>query len=203
MKLFLLGATGKAGSALLDQALQRGYLVTVFVRTPAKIIARHPNLTVVQGDALDIEALNVHLPGHDAVISALSPGTLKHSTLLRRFMEAVTVAMTDSGVKRLLVLSVTFLFHNAGLLTLVAGKTIFRNIKRGSQEMEEVVQNSGLVWTIIRLPRLTADGRAGEYHVRPGHVPPARSISRGTLARFVLTEVERNQFLRTVVGISA
>jgi len=202
MKLLLLGATGKAGSAFLEQALERGHLVTAVVRTPTKIIADHANLTVVQGDALDIDALNVHLPGHDAVISALSPGTLKHSTLQRRFMETVTTAMTNRGVKRLLVLSVAFLFNDGGLLASVLGSTIFRNMRRGSQEMEEVVQCSGLAWTIIRLPRLTADGRAGEYHTCAGHAPPALSISRGTLARFVLTEVEQNQFVQTVVGIS-
>ncbi len=203
MKLLLLGATGKAGSAFLEQALERGHLVTAMVRTPAKILARHPNLTVVQGDALDIAALNVHLPGHDAVISALSPGTLKHSTLQRRFMETVTTVMANCGVKRLLVLSVAFLFNDAGVLASVLGNTIFRNIRRGSQEMEEVVQGSGLAWTIVRLPRLTAGGRVGEYRTRAGHAPPALSISRGSLARFVLTEVERNQFVQTVVGISA
>jgi putative NADH-flavin reductase len=31
MKLLLLGATGKAGSAFLEQALERGHLVTAVV----------------------------------------------------------------------------------------------------------------------------------------------------------------------------
>lgn len=203
MKLLLLGATGRAGSAFLKEALERGHHVTALVRTPDKIMARHPNLAVVQGDALDLNALNAHLPGHDAVISALSPGTLKHSTLQRDFMESVTVAMINQGVERLLVLSVAFLFNDAGRLTRVLGKTLFRNIKSGSQAMEEVVKRSGLAWTIIRLPRLTADLRAAKYHARVGQAPRARSISRGTLAGFVLTEVEHNQFVHSVVGVSA
>jgi nucleoside-diphosphate-sugar epimerase len=51
MTLFLLGATAKAGTAVLVQSLERGHLVTAFVRTRSKILARHSNLTVVQGDA--------------------------------------------------------------------------------------------------------------------------------------------------------
>ena len=203
MKLLLLGATGRAGGALLEQAFERGHLVTAFVREPAKITARHRNLTVVQGDSLDGNALEAHLPGHHAVISALSPGTLKRSPLQWQFIETMTGAMAHRGPKRLLVLSVGFLFDDAGFLASVLGKTIFRNIRRGSQEMEEVVQSSGLAWTIVRLPRLTPDGQSGEYHARVGHAPPTRSISRGTLAHFVLTEAETNQFLHTVVGVSA
>jgi hypothetical protein len=52
-------------------------------------------------------------------------------------------------------------------------------------------------------PRFAAEVRAGEYDTCDGHVPPALPISRGTLTRFVLTEIERIQFVHTVVGISA
>jgi len=203
MRLLLLGATGKAGSAFLQQALGNGHSVTAFVRTPTKIVITHSNLTVVQGDALHLDRLMAHLPGHDAVISALSPGTLGRSTLQQRLMETVTAAMTKSGVKRLLVLSVAFLFQDAGVVSSIVGHTLFNNIREGSGEMEEVVRNSGLNWTIVRLPRLTGDGRSGEYRVRAEHAPPAMSISRGSLARFVLEEIERDQYIRTVVGVSA
>jgi putative NADH-flavin reductase len=203
MRLFLLGATGKAGSAFLEQALGHGHFVTAFVRTPDKIAARHSNLTVVQGDALNLDALTAHLPGHDAVVSALSPGTLGPSTLQRRFMENVTVGMSKSRVERLIVLSVTFLFQDAGLITSFFGHTLFDNIRKGSGEMEQVVQSSALDWTIVRLPRLTSDIRPGKYNARTAQPPPARSISRGSVANFVLTEVEQNQYRRTVVGVSA
>jgi len=37
MKIALLGATGFVGSALLDEALDRGHQVTAVVRNPAKL----------------------------------------------------------------------------------------------------------------------------------------------------------------------
>jgi putative NADH-flavin reductase len=53
MRILIFGATGGTGRQLVDQALERGHQTTAFVRTAAKLAARHPLLRVVQGDALD------------------------------------------------------------------------------------------------------------------------------------------------------
>src|SRR6266540_6835666 len=70
-QLFIIGATGKTGTQLIDIALARGHEVTAFVRSPDKITREHPLLRVVPGDPLDADALARALPGHDAVLSAL------------------------------------------------------------------------------------------------------------------------------------
>ena len=45
MKLFVIGATGRTGKEIAQQALARGHQVTAFVRSPDKIdeYARKPN----------------------------------------------------------------------------------------------------------------------------------------------------------------
>jgi uncharacterized protein len=50
MNLFILGATGGIGTAVLEQALQRGHSVTAFVRSPEKITRCNHNLRVQKGD---------------------------------------------------------------------------------------------------------------------------------------------------------
>ncbi len=90
MKLFLLGSTGKAGSAILQGALRRGHQVTALVRTPEKVGPKHQNLKILQGDVLDPGALAAALPAHDAIISSLSPGTLKRTDLQKRFAKCIT-----------------------------------------------------------------------------------------------------------------
>ena len=53
MKLIVFGATGGTGQHLVKQALAQGHAVTAFVRNPAKFGVSHPNLRVVQGDAME------------------------------------------------------------------------------------------------------------------------------------------------------
>ena len=111
--------------------------------------------------------------------------------------------MLTVGVQRLVILSVAFLFDDAGIAAAIFGNTLFRNNKIGAAEMEEVIRNSGLEWTIVRLPRLVDSPSATEYHVRAEHMPPAMSITNGSLARFLLDEVEQNHYVHTTVGVSA
>ena len=45
MRILILGATGRVGRELVDQAMQRGHLVTAFVRSPEKLGPPHNGLT--------------------------------------------------------------------------------------------------------------------------------------------------------------
>src|SRR5438477_68978 len=73
MRLFILGATGGTGRALIDQALERGHRVTAFVRSPQKLGGPREGVTVLQGDPRSVDELRAALPEHDAVLSALGP----------------------------------------------------------------------------------------------------------------------------------
>jgi uncharacterized protein len=48
-KIVLIGASGFVGTAILNEALERGHQVTAVVRHPEKITAVHKNLVVKQG----------------------------------------------------------------------------------------------------------------------------------------------------------
>lgn len=61
-KIAIIGATGRAGSQLLEEALRRGHSVVAIARNTDKIAAR-PGVTVKQADALDAEALQHAVSG--------------------------------------------------------------------------------------------------------------------------------------------
>ena len=63
-KVVLIGASGFVGSAILNEALNRGFHVTAVVRHPEKIKIENENLKVVKADvsALDV-ADDVHALG--------------------------------------------------------------------------------------------------------------------------------------------
>ncbi|MFC5707251.1 NAD(P)-dependent oxidoreductase [Aeromonas eucrenophila] len=73
MKIALIGASGFVGTAILNEAIDRGHSVTALVRDVSKI-APHPQVRAVAVDAQDPEALAEALKGHDRVISAYNPG---------------------------------------------------------------------------------------------------------------------------------
>ncbi|NWE37201.1 NAD(P)-dependent oxidoreductase, partial [Pseudomonas gingeri] len=74
-KIAIIGATGRAGSQLLEEALRRGHTVTAIARNTDKIAVR-PGVTTKPVDALDAQALEQAIRGNDVVISAAHFATL-------------------------------------------------------------------------------------------------------------------------------
>ncbi len=172
MKLFLIGATGRTGQEVVQQALARDHHVTAFVRSPENIRLKNERLTVLKGNAMDENELFRAMQNHDAVISTLGPREVfKPSSMLHDSALATTRAMNRSGVKRLVVLSAAA--HFPGILNRIAS-FIMRNHMRDSLAMEAIVQASGLDWTIARPPRLTQEGYT-TYRSREDAAPRCRS----------------------------
>ena len=103
--VILIGASGFVGSAILNEALNRGHWVTAVVPDPAKISTIHPNLTVVQADATDPDTLAKLAEGKDAIISAYNPGwgnPRQYEETLENYPKIVE-GSKRSGVRRLLI----------------------------------------------------------------------------------------------------
>jgi putative NADH-flavin reductase len=200
MKLFVLGATGRTGQEIVQQALERGHHVTAFVRSPEAIVSRDERLSVLQGSATDENQLSDAMQSHDAVLFALGPRQVfKPSSLLHDAALVTTRAMQRSGVKRLLVLSAAA--HFPGIPNRIVS-FILRNHMRDSLAMERVVQGSGLDWTIARPPRLTQEEYT-TYRSREGAAPEkCLSLSRKAVAAFMLDAIEQEKHLQKIVGIA-
>ena len=74
----IIGATGRAGSQLLEEALRRSHSVTAIARNTAKI-GQRAGVVARNVDALDASALQAAIEGHDVVISAAHFATLPAS----------------------------------------------------------------------------------------------------------------------------
>lgn len=68
LRILIYGATGKVGSKTVDEALNRGHVVTAVSREPSRIKVTHDNLTAVKGDLLDTESVTRLVAGQDVVI---------------------------------------------------------------------------------------------------------------------------------------
>lgn len=119
----LIGATGFVGSAVLNELLSRGHKVTAVVRNAAKL-PKNNNLTAVEEDVANVDALANIAKGKDAVISAYNPGWTNPD--IKRLIEEnypkIVEAVKKSGVGRLLIVGgAGTLFVKPGLRVVDSG----------------------------------------------------------------------------------
>lgn len=143
-KIAIIGATGRAGSQLLQEALRRGHSVVAIARN-TDALAAQPGVTVKQVDALDANALEQAISGSDVVISAAHFATLPASALIGPVKKA--------DVKRLLVVG------GAGSLLLPGGGRVIDSegfpeeyraeASAGATFLETLRQEKALDWTFL------------------------------------------------------
>jgi putative NADH-flavin reductase len=104
MKVAIIGANGNIGSRIVEEALNRGHVVTGIARNPEKLAFTHPNLTFVKGDAFNTDELAELLKGHDAVVSSFGVDWSKPETFPNFSIVAQSVvdAAKQAGVKRVI-----------------------------------------------------------------------------------------------------
>jgi putative NADH-flavin reductase len=203
MKLFVLGATGKTGTQIVDLALARGHEVTAFVRSPQKLKPAK-SLAVVQGDPHRPEAISAAVRGHDAVLSAIGPppreALLQRSTLLADCARATMEAMRVSGVSRLVIVSAAVLFPEKGLYFRFF-RWLLKYHAHDLGAMENLVLASSLAWTIARPPRLTESMDERFLAVRDALPPGSRAMSFRSVAAFMVEAVEHRSYVSEIVGL--
>lgn len=196
MQIALFGASGAAGRIVLDQALAAGHAVTAYVRDAAKLGISSPQLTVIEGQLDDAEAIDRAIAGQDAVISLLGPKGDSAGLPVSKGTALIVAAMRRHGVRRLIATATPSASdpNDRFSLPFALAVTMIRTLARGAYDdilaTAEVVRNSGLDWTLARLPML-ADPKPGAQ-VHAGSVGDGTlrlfSLSRNALAAFLLAE---------------
>jgi putative NADH-flavin reductase len=207
MKLLILGATGATGLEVVAQAIERGHTVTAFVRNPEPLEPFSDRIKVIRGNLLDSVELAGVLVGQDAVLSAFGPRLpipQEDADLLQRFGLALTSAMQQVGVRRVVIESTAFLFKDAVFPPAhLFGRLFFPGIVRDANEMENTLQKSGLDWTLVRPPQLTNKPRTGKYRILVGHLPPfGFNISRADVADFMIKAGENHASIQKIIGLA-
>lgn len=207
LKLVVLGATGATGLEVVRRATERGHSVTAFVRTPDRLGALRSQVTTQKGDLLDSLQLAHVIEGHDAVISAFGPRlpvSKADAHLLQQFATALTMAMEQTTVQRVIVESVAFLFKDSIIPpAYLLGRLLFPTIVADSAAMESVFETSALEWTMVRPPELTNKPYTGRYRMCESHLPRfGFKVSRADVADCMIKLVENGTSTRKVVGVS-
>lgn len=204
MKVLVVGAGGKTGRAVVEQAKTAGHEVTAFVHSVGYDV---PGVAVHVGDASDAASVSAAVAGQDAVVDTVGGKTpYKHTTLETDVVMAIIEAMVSHGVRRLVVTSVVGegdSFTNTPTSTKILMATFLRGSTRDKAEMEAAVRTSGLDWVSTRPPVLNDKPPTGQVHVlRPDTPELARSITRADLAAFIITQLSGEEHLHQAVTIT-
>ncbi|MEP7165904.1 MAG: NAD(P)H-binding protein [Ferruginibacter sp.] len=201
MKILILGSTGETGQQLVRLSLEQDHEVTALARDPSRLKTSHKKLTVVEGNALDINVLLKVLEGKDAVLSALGVGrSLKSSGLITNAVKILIPAMNEKDVKRLIFISafgVGETYKQANFIQKFIFSTFLKNIYTDKGMADELIRRSSLEWTLVFPVLLTNAPRKGQYSVSeelPMKGMP--KISRADAADFILFQLYDNIFLK-------
>jgi putative NADH-flavin reductase len=203
MRLFVLGATGKTGCALVAQGLERGHVITAFGRSASSGETTEA-LQVVIGNPMSAEDVAAALSGHDAVLSALGTRGLGTTSVLVDSARAIIEAMRRARVRRLVVLSSSLVEARSGWIAFLAGRTLLRHIAGDQRAMETLIAGSELDWTLLRPARLVDGALTGDYTATGTSegIPVSNAgLSREDLAHMMLDTVERGAHMKEIVWL--
>lgn len=174
--IVLIGASGYVGSAILNEALNRGVKVTAIAPHPEKITVSNPNLTIVKGDATDPKELAAVAKGKDAIISAYNPGWAnpkQYELTLENYPKIVEGAK-EAGVPRLLIVGgAGTLFVKPGLRLVDTGtlpEEWLPGVKSlGEFYLNNLMKEKNIDWIFLspaaNLGNMAKGERTGKYRV--------------------------------------
>jgi len=208
MNITIFGASGRTGRQLVEQALEKGYRVTAFVRREHAIETDHKNLRVIVGSITDPVKVKEAVNGQDACISVMGGNSLtRHADEFKAGIELIVSTMEEAGVRRLIYLSsggagesryylpqpVRFLICDIMLRIPLADH--FAN--------EQKIAASSLSWTVVRPGGLTDGPMTGNMSHGSGKtsMKGMTQISRANVASFILSQLSDTTYHNKAVWI--
>ncbi len=202
MNVIVFGANGRVGAQVVKRALEKGHKVTAFVRHSESISLLHPNLTVVQGDAMRQQDVSAHMKGQHAVITALSSNELSHRLV---FINHIINAMREFKVKRIIAIGGIGALQASEHLKVYETTTFPReyvDVTQAHIRVLDTLLTSRNDFTFVCPPIINEGDRTGVYKTQDSYPTQGWSITTGDMADFMVTELTENKYVGRKVGIS-
>ena len=149
MKIGIVGATGKAGSLILDEAVRRGHEVTAIVRNASKL--NNDNVKVIEKDVHD--TWTEDFKGLDVVVNAFGAPLGEKDAHVEAGRVLIN-ALSGTGIRLIVVGGAGSLYVDDSRTMKVIDTPNFPDIFKPtaggqSENLEELEQTTNLKWTFI------------------------------------------------------
>lgn len=173
-KVLIIGASGSLASYVISAVEQLpGVELALFVRNkrrlPQNTAAKH---RVIEGDAMNYRMVKTAVEGQDMVYVNLA-GNLEAMT------ENIVKAMHETGVRRIIAISSIGIYEKP-----------LRSILIPYRKLADIIEASGLDYTILRPDWFTGGDEVYYALTRKGEPETGTAISRKSIAAFIATLVQ-------------
>lgn len=206
-KVAVLGGGGRTGNYLVSQLLQEGFSVKLLLRNPEKLTIQNSRIEIIQGDALDLETIQLVLKDCQAVISTIGQRQgepLVASAATRNILKVMKEYEIDRYVL-LAGLNIDTPFDKKSAKTTAATawmKTNFPIIQEDRQKAYDFLVESNINWTQVRVPFIEFNDISSEVSVSLEDCLGDK-ISAIDIAKFMIQEMTASGFSRQSPFISA
>lgn len=214
MKITVFGATGQIGKLLVKQALDEGYQVVAYARDGAKLAGlKNPRLSIVEGELNNPKRIEEAVIGSDAVLSMLGPIEWKKvgSLPIAEGTRNIVNAMKKHGVKRFIAIGTPSSIRDPKndkptIIMKLLSLSVKYTMANAFQEFDrigDIIQKSGLDWTIVRFLQPTDEPKKGVVkHGFVGKTKLGMKTTRADIADFALKQVIDRTYIGKMPAIS-
>lgn len=204
----IFGATGKTGLLLIDKAVQKGFNVTAFTRSPEKLKKYTDTLSIISGDVCDLESVAGAIGDSEAVISTVGRGYGSPADLVKTAANNIVAGMKERNATRIVWASSASIQDPNDEPTLINRLILRTKIVLNQRDYLDAlnacltIKRSGLEWVIARSPRLTDNHKQKKYRIGYVDGKMRYTLSRATYAKFLLDQLSTDEWLYTMPVVS-
>jgi len=214
MKILLLGATGRTGKHIIEEAIKRGHKISAIARNPEKL--KDFKIDITQGTPYDYETVEKAITGCEAVINTLNVSRKSDNPwaplaapkdMISKSASNAIKAMGNAGIKRFVALSTIGAGRSwkktPGILKFIVSVSNLKYAFLDHGKQEEILENSATDFTICRAPMLSAKiNNTGAIATAEGEKPENMYLSRNSAAEFFLTIIENGEHIKETISLS-
>ena len=182
-KILIIGATGSIGSKLRKTLLEKtDYELTLFSTRAGSLKIDKNREKAIAGNVFDKVQLKKAVENQDVVFAALSGN-------LEKMAENIVEVMKNTGVKRIIFISSMGIYNELPNSKGVIGDLPNNSILMPYRKAADVIENSGLEYTVIR-PGWFDEGSDDYEITKKDEQFRGHDISRQAIANFVAKLIE-------------
>ncbi|MCP9746771.1 NAD(P)H-binding protein [Lacihabitans sp. CS3-21] len=184
-KVLIIGATGSLATVVTEELKKQADVqLTLFARNTS-LLSTADNITLKQGDAMIYDHVKDVVSGHDIVYVNLTGN-------LEIMAKNIVKAMQETGVKRIIAISSIGIYE-----------VPLKSILLPYRVLADVIESSGLEYTILRPDWFTNANEVDYALTRKGQAESGSAISRKSIAAFIGTLIQNPLlYINENLGIS-